>query len=221
LARILENYSLNILKNAGISVVQFNVASSPQEVSEYALKLGCPVVVKALVPVGKRGKAGAVKFASGAEDAMEAARLLIGTEVRGYPVNRVLVAEQIQATTEIYVSISIDQRSVRPVIVVSLSGGVDIEEVANTTPEKIVTRFLDPLQELVPHQCLEIMAQAGLRGRELVKVAEVLRKLYQVFNNCDATLLEINPLFISADGKVIVPACMLSVDDSALYRHKD
>ena len=105
--------------------------------------------------------------------------------------------------TEFYISISIDQGTARPVVVLSASGGVDIEDIATSKPEEIVTRFLNPLDELI--HCLEIVAQAGLKGKALVKVASVLKKLYILFTKYDATLLEINPLFINSEGEVIVP----------------
>ncbi|KJS81170.1 MAG: succinate--CoA ligase [Peptococcaceae bacterium BICA1-8] len=221
MARILENYGLDILKAEGILVVEFSVATSPEEAGAFAEKIGRPVVVKALVPIGKRGKAGAVKFADNSQEATEAARSLLGTEVKGYPVKKVLVAEKVQATNELYFSISINPSSAQIAVVVSLSGGVDIEEVAANSPEKIVTYFSNPLEEFASHHSLEIMSKVGLEGRNLVKVAGLLRKFYQIFNKYDATLLEINPLFITSEGNVIVPACMLSVDDGALFRQKE
>jgi succinyl-CoA synthetase beta subunit len=221
LARILENYSLDILKKSGVPVVRYRVAASKEEVEACAKELGCPVVVKALIPVGKRGKSGAVKFASTPAEAAAAAASILGAEVRGYPVHKVLVAEKIEAKAEIYISISVDHRSARPAVVVSAAGGVDIEETAKSTPEKIVTCFLDPMVPPAPHHCLEMVAQAGFVGKELVKVAGVLKKLLQVFARYEATLLELNPVFITAAGDVTVPACMLSVDDAALFRQKE
>lgn len=221
MARILENYSLNLLKDAGIPVVKSGVAASPEEAAAWAASLGGEVVVKALVPVGKRGKAGAVKFASCPGEARQAAAALLGTVVRDYPVRKVLVAERVQASTEMYVSVSIDQRTARPVVVFSLSGGVDIEEIAGSHPEKIVTLFLDPLEGLTAHQSVEVLEDAGLGGAEMRKVAEVLRQVYHVFVSLDATLLEINPLFLTPGGEVVAPACVLRVDDSALFRHRE
>ncbi|WP_406678380.1 ATP-grasp domain-containing protein [Neomoorella carbonis] len=221
MARILENYSLNLLQDAGIPVVKFGVASTPDEAAACAASLSGEVVVKALVPAGKRGKAGAVKFASQPEEVKQAAAALLGMLVRGYPVRKVLVAERIHAATEMYVSISIDQKTACPVVVFSLSGGVDIEEVAARTPEKIVTRFLNPLEGLTAHQSIEVLEEGGLDDTYLRKVAEVLRKLYSVFVSLDATLVEINPLFLTPRGEIVVPACVMKVDDSALFRHQE
>ncbi|MEW6660950.1 MAG: ATP-grasp domain-containing protein [Bacillota bacterium] len=221
MARILEDYSLNYLKNAGISVVKFGVASNPEETASLAAFLAKEVVIKALVPVGKRGKAGAVKFATQPEEAKQAAEAILGTSIGNFPVQKVLVAEKVQASVEMYVSISIDQRSASPVIIFSLNGGMDIEEIAVQKPEKMVSFFLDPLQGFTAHQSVEMLEQAGLEGAQLREVAEVLRKLYKTFVSLDATLLEINPLFLTHEGEVVIPACVLKVDDSALFRHPD
>jgi succinyl-CoA synthetase beta subunit len=221
MARILENYALELLKKAGAPVVRFKAVATAIDAETCATEWGCPVVVKALVPVGGRGKAGAVRFADTPADATRAADLLIGSTVKGYPVRQVLVVEKIQAATEIYLSISLDARSARPVVVASAAGGVDIEETATRTPEQIVTRPLDPLSPPAAHQFLDLLLQAGLTGKTLVKAAGVLKTLCHVFMRYDATLLEVNPLFMTAEGAAIIPACMLSVDDSALFRQPD
>lgn len=221
MARILEDYSLSLLQNAGLPVVDFQIAKNSEEAVAFAATLGGKVVIKALVPVGKRGKAGAVKFASGIEEVKQATTSLIGSEVRGYPVNKVLIAEKVEGAAELYLSISIDHNTATSAVVVSRSGGVDIEEVAEKNPEQIVTFFINPLRGLTSYEAIDILTEAGLSGVELRKVAEVLRKLYKLFVSLDATLLEINPLFVTEGGGVVIPACVLKVDDGALFRHPE
>ena len=221
MARILENHGLELLRKAGAPVVRFRATASAVDARTCAGEWGCPVVVKALVPVGGRGKSGAVRFADTPDDAFKAADLLIGSTVRGYPVRQVLVAERVQASAEIYLSITLDARSAQPVVVASAAGGVDIEETAARSPERIVTRPLDPVSAPAAYTFLEIAGQAGLTGKALVQTAGVLKTLYRVFTCYDVTLLEVNPLFMTSEGAAVIPACMLSVDDSALYRQPE
>lgn len=221
MARILENYSLNLLEKSGLEVVNFKVAKTPEEVADYVLEIKKEVVIKALVPVGKRGKAGAVKFASNPTEAKEAASSILGTSVGNYPVEEVIVAEKIKDAKELYVSISIDKKTACPVIVFSINGGIDIEEIAEKFPEKVVMQHINPLRGLLLHQSIELLENAGLKGIEIRKVANALQTIYKVFVSYDCTLLEINPIFLTNQGEVIVPACVLKIDDSAMFRQKD
>ncbi|WP_028307790.1 ATP-grasp domain-containing protein [Desulfitibacter alkalitolerans] len=221
MARILEHYALNILKENGLPVVDFSVASSGEDAEKITEEMQKPVVVKALIPIGKRGKAGAVKSASGAKEAFDVADEIIGKSVRGYPVHKVIVAEEIKHTAQIYVSISIHPGNAQPVIVFSLSGGVDIEDVAENSPESIITYYVNPLDSLALYHCIDIIAKAGLIGEKLVKAANLLRKIYEVFVKYDATLIEINPLFLTPEDEFVIPTCMFSIDDAAMFRHLD
>lgn len=221
MARILENYSLNLMKEEGIPVVKFGVAKTPEEAAALQNSLGGEVVVKALVPVGKRGKAGAVKFAASQEEAKEKAAELLSMTLGNYPVNKLLVAEKVKSAMEMYVSITIDHNTCCPVLVFSLSGGIDIEEVAAKDPDKIVTLRINPLKGISSHDVIGLLEDAGMTGTSIRKVSEALIKIYSVFIKTDATLVEINPLFLTNDGNVIVPACVLRVDDAALFRQKE
>lgn len=221
MARLLENYSKKILEENKILVPHFQEASTVEEVEAAALALGGSVVLKGLVPVGKRGKAGAVKFADNPEQAKRMAKQLFGMVVRNYPVEKILVEEKINIDQELYVSITLDKMAKKPVILTSLVGGIDIEEISAKYPNKMKITHLDPFKGLPDFKAKEIWVDLGLSGPILRQVSDVLNKLFKVFDQYDCTILEVNPLVITKDAKVCAAASVMAVDDSAVYRHPE
>ncbi len=218
MGRLLEHHAKQILKGAGVAVPSFEVAASEAEALEAARRMGKPVVVKALVAVGKRGKAGAIKFADTPEEAARVTREMLGSTVRNFPVERVLIEEKLDIGQELYLSITYDKNRKAPVIIASVRGGVDVEELSRSYPDEILIRPVDPFLGLQDFETREIWAELGLSGKMLGGVAGVLKKLYGVFDRYDAYLLEINPLVVTGEGKIMAAAAVISIDDSAMYR---
>ncbi|GAW92805.1 succinate--CoA ligase subunit beta [Calderihabitans maritimus] len=221
MARLLENQSKDILRQAGIPVPEYYVAGSPEQAAEIVEKLGKPVVLKALVPIGKRGKAGAIKFADNAEQARVLTGELLQMTVSKYPVQQVLVEEKLEIKEELYVSITIDRVKQLPVIIASLSGGIDVEELTKKHPEKVCTYYVHPWKGLFDYQSREIWAGLGVSGKRLVKLGGLLKKLYKVFEDYEAYILEINPLVVTTDDEIVAAASVMAIDDSAMFRHPE
>lgn len=221
MGKMLENFSKKILAESGVAVPKHAVARTPEEAVEKAAELGYPVVLKALVPVGKRGKAGAIKFAHTSEETAVLTQELLGMTVRHFPVDKVLVEEKIAIYQEWYLSIMIDKQKQAPVIIASLDGGVDVEELSRLHPEKVIKRHIDPLFGMAEFEAKEIWADLGLSGKTLTLATQTLVRLVRIFFEKDASLLEINPLVLTERGEVMAAASVMSVDDSAMYRHPE
>jgi len=220
LARLLENQIKELLKEEGVAIPQFRVASSPEAAAAAAADIGYPVVLKALVPVGKRGKAGAVKFASTAEEVADISTNLLKMTVRNYPVEELLVEQKLAITKELYISITYDHSRQCPVVIGSLEGGIEIEEVSLEHPEKILTYAVDPLLGLAPFEARQIWAELGVEGKLIQRLGEATSQLYNLFVKYDAYLLEVNPLVVTSDDQVQIAAALMGVDDGAIYRQK-
>ncbi len=218
MSRVLENVSKEILKEEGIAVPECFVVSSEGEARKVADQLGYPVMIKALVPVGKRGKAGAVKSVENGGEVEKIAKQILPMTVRNFPVKKLLVEKKVDIARELYVSITFDSSKQMPVIIASTSGGMDIEDIARTQPEKMVKYHVDVLKGFYSYMAKEIWSELGLAGKDLQQATDFLSKLYQVFRKYDATILEINPLAITSDGKLVAAAVLMGVDDDALYR---
>jgi succinyl-CoA synthetase beta subunit len=221
MGRLLESHGKTLLAQNQVPVPRFFTAASESEAVEKAASLGGEVVLKALVPVGKRGKAGAIKFAADPQEAGKAARQLLGMVVRHYPVEQVLVEEKVAIVQELFVSITLDKPSRKIAILASTAGGVDVEEITAKCPERMKIARIDPFRGLANFQAMEIWADLGLTGAALRQAADVLLKLYNVFVKYDCTILEINPLAITADAKVMAAAALMGVDDCAMFRHPE
>lgn len=221
MSRLLENVAKDILSKNKVAVPRYLVAASPTEAREAAEQLGGNVVLKALVPVGKRGKAGAIKFASSPAEAEALAGTLLGTSVRGFPVDKLLVEEKVDIARELYVSVTYDSSAKMPVVIASARGGVDIEEVAARDPGQIYTCRVDPFRGFSPYQSKEIWSELGLEGNDLRSATDILVRIYGAFEKSDASILEVNPLAITRDGKAVAAAVLMGVDDDALYRHPE
>jgi succinyl-CoA synthetase beta subunit len=207
-----------LLKGAGIPVPDAEVAETPEEAERIARAIGGRVVVKAQVHAGGRGKAGGVKLAQNPAEAKAKAAQIIGMTIKGLRVNKVLVATAADIASESYMGIIVDRSTQRPVVMVSPAGGVDIEEVAAKTPEKIFRVAVDPRYGLLPHQAM-MLAFKLYRGVEQARqAATIMRQLYDVFWSAGASLVEINPLITTPDGKVVALDAKLVVDDNELER---
>jgi succinyl-CoA synthetase beta subunit/citryl-CoA synthetase large subunit len=221
LGRLLENHSKQLLAGSQVPVPRFFVAGSEKEAVEKAEALGGEVVLKALVPVGKKGKAGAIKFAADPQTAGKVARELLGTVVRHYPVEQLLVEEKLAIVQELFVSITLDKPTRRVAILASSAGGIDVEEISAKYPERMKILRLDPFRGLADFQAKELWADLGLGGAALRQATDILVKLYKIFVKYDCTILEVNPLAITKEEKVVAAAALMAVDDCAMYRHPE
>ncbi|GAB6154986.1 ADP-forming succinate--CoA ligase subunit beta [Desulfosporosinus burensis] len=221
MGKLLENYSKKIIAEASVLVPRNSVARNPEEAVEKANEIGYPVVLKALVPVGKRGKAGAIKFADNPEEAALFTQELLAMTVSHFPVDKVLVEEKLAIAKEWYLSIAIDKKVQAPVIIASLDGGVDVETLSREHPEKVIARHIDPIFGLADYEAKEIWSDLGLNGKPLTLATQTLVRLVRVFLEKDASILEINPLVLTEAGEVMAAASVMSIDDSAMYRHPE
>ncbi len=213
-----EYQARELLKEAGIAVPDGDVADTPEAVEKIAERLGGKVVVKAQVHAGGRGKAGGVKLADTAAEAKEHARAILGMEIKGLTVEKVLVAPAEDIATESYVGVIVDRESQRAVVMVSPEGGVDIEEVAAKTPEKIFKVAVDPRYGLLAHEAMGLAFELFDDIKLVRQAAGIISKLYQVFVSSGASLIEINPLVSTPEGTVKALDAKLGVDDNELGR---
>ena len=217
-----EYQARDILHKYGIRVTGGGVAGTPEEVRKLAEETGGRVAVKAQVQIGGRGKAGGIKLADTPEQAEEVARQILGMDIKGLTVEKVLVAEAITYEKEIYLSLILDRATKRIVMIASAEGGVEIEEVARTNPEAIKQLGADPMLGLQPYQARELAFAIGLTDAKQVReFASIAAALYRIFTEQDASLVEINPLVIMADGSLLALDSKILIDDSALFRHPE
>jgi len=217
-----EYQAKDILRAHGVPIPPGEVATTPDEVEAIAKKIGGMVVVKAQVHTGGRGKAGGVKLAKSPAEAKEIASKILGMKINGLTVYTVLVTAAADIATEAYVGIILDRATKKPVFMVSPAGGIDIEEVAAKTPEKILKLPIDTRYGLQPYQASEL--GFFLFPDDVKKVraaAKIMTQLYQAFMKSDASLAEINPLVVTPAGEVLALDAKISVDDNALDRHAD
>ncbi len=221
MAKTLENVSKDLLRAFGLPAPLGGVAGNPMEALEVAGQIGLPVVLKALVPVGKRGKAGAIKFASTPDEVRELAGQLIGMVIRGFPAESILIEPKLEIEREFYCSIAIDRNRQTPVIIFSAEGGVDIEEIHASQPDRIVQYHVDYGRGLEDFEAKQICVRAGLTGPVLRDLPALITKLYRFFVATDCDLLEINPLALTKDGKLVLVSSMMSVDSAAVFRQPE
>lgn len=210
-----------LLKAQGIPVPDGEVAETPAAVEGIAKRLGGTVVVKAQVHAGGRGKAGGVKLAKDAVEAKQHATKILGMQIKGLTVEKVLVAPAEEIATEAYVGVIVDRDSQRPVFMVSPAGGVDIEEVAAKTPEKIFRAAVDPRYGLLPHQAMSLAFRLYPDARQARQAADIMQKLYHVFVDAGASLAEINPLITTPDGTMLALDAKIGIDDNELDRRPE
>jgi len=216
-----EYQGKELLRNYGLETLPGIVAGTPEEARRAAESLGGTVAIKAQVLTGGRGKAGGIKVVSSPDEAEAAAEQILGMDIRGHTVRRVYVEGGAEIDREFYLSITVDRTAKRPLILFSTEGGVEIEEVAELNPEAIVRLHIDPLLGLLPYQVREIVFAAGLEGDAAKGVGKILNNLYKAFQGLDASLVEINPLVVTGDGRVLTLDAKVTVDNTSLYRHPD
>lgn len=210
-----------ILLAAGIPMLGGDVASTPAEAEAIARRLGGNVVIKAQVHAGGRGKAGGVKLAATPAEAAEHASRILGMKIKGLTVGRVLVVPAAQIASEAYVGMIVDRETQKPVLMVSPAGGVDIEEVAAATPEKIHRVAIDPRYGLLPHQAMGLAFKLYRDLAQVRAAARVMTLLYDAFMANGASLAEINPLATTADGAILALDAKMVIDDNELERRPD
>ena len=218
--KLLEYEAKEVFRRYGVPTAQGVVVTGPEAAREFAERLGRPVVVKAQVAVGGRGKAGGIKPAETPAEAYDVASMILGMTIKGLEVKKALVEEKIAIRHEVYVGVTVDRRSRRYVVLASSAGGMDIEEVAAKTPERIVRHDVDPIDGFRVYHALEVARSLGYAGKKLTQLAAVILRLTEVAHGMDAELTEINPLVELEDGFVAADA-RLNVDNNALYRHRE
>jgi succinyl-CoA synthetase beta subunit len=227
--KIHEYQGKAILARYGVPVPQGEVAFDAAGARAAATKLGGGVVVvKAQIHAGGRGKGGGVKVVKNVDDAEEAARKMLGMNLVTYQtgpdgqiVGRVLVEQGLDIKRELYLAVLIDRSTERPVLMVSQEGGVDIEKVAEETPEKIHKVFIHPTAGLAPFQTRQLAFALGLEGAQIGQAGKLMTAIWQAFQATDASLIEINPLIVTGDGNLLALDAKINFDDNALYRHPD
>ncbi len=219
--KIHEYQARGILSEYGVPIPRFEVVDDPGDARRVAEEIGRMVVVKAQVHVGGRGKAGGVKLAKTPDEAEKHATAILGMDIKGLTVERVMVADAVDIESEYYVGIVVDRATKRPVYMVSAAGGVDIEEVAATTPERIHKHPVDPDKGLSTAEAQELAAKLDTRPHVVRDIAVVVEKLYDAFTGSDASLAEINPLVVTPDEQVWAIDAKINIDDNALFRHPD
>ncbi len=216
-----EYQAKHLLLRAGIPIALGHLAITPEEAAVAARDIGDRVAVKAQVHVGGRGKAGGIKLATTPDEARDAARAILGMDIKGLRVEKVYVERAAKVRSELYLGVTIDRDRRRPVVMLSTVGGMDVEEVAATHPEKIARGWPDPRLGLLPFEARRLCFEAGVPKDQVAEVADIAERLYRVFVQTDASLLEINPLFIQEDGSAVAGDAKLDVDDNALFRQKE
>jgi len=226
--KIHEYQAKQIMSDYGVPIPKGRVVSTPAAARQVAQELGVPVVVKAQIHAGGRGKGGGIKLADTPAQAEEAAKQIIGmclvthqTGPEGRIVKKVLVEEQVQTDRELYLGIVVDSGSGRPVVMASEAGGVDIEQVAAKSPEKIHKAFVDPAVGFQPYEGRQLAFATNLGGDLLRPAVGLMSGLYKAFAAKDSSLAEINPLVVTSDGRLLALDAKMNFDDNALFRHSD
>ena len=218
---LFEYQARDLFESHQIPVLAGAVATTPDEAHAAATKIGGKVVVKAQVKVGGRGKAGGVKLAENADDAKIKAAAILGMDIKGHTVNKVMIAQAAPIDSEYYLAILLDRANRNFLVMASVAGGMEIEEVAHKTPEKLAKVGINPNIGIDKAKALEIAKGGQFPSDVIDQVADVLVKLWQAFIKEDATLMEINPLVKTSDGKVIALDGKVTLDDNSGFRHPE
>jgi len=218
--RLHEYQAKSIFSDGGIPIPPSGLANSVETVLEETNRIGYPAVIKAQVHVGGRGKAGGIALVQNDNESEIAANKILGMDLKGYLVYEVLVEQAIDFVDEIYLGVTLDRSSGMPVVMVSSEGGIDIEQVASSTPDAISKTYVNPLLGLSDSQAKTAVLDAGISPTLTDKVANILLSLYNIWETSDATETEINPLMVSKEGDVIATDAVLNIEDDALFRQK-
>jgi len=218
---LLEYQGKQLFARHGLRVSQGLPVTTVEDAVTAAAEVGYPVVVKAQVLIGGRGKAGGVKLAADETEVREHAGNILGMDIKGHTVRTLWIEHASDIASEYYASVLLDRSAKKPLVMFSVEGGVDIEEVAEKTPEKLIRRHVDPLAGLSRAEAVEIASDGGVDADVIEGVADALVALYEVWLQEDATLTEINPLIVTPQREVKALDSKVSLDDNALYRHPD
>lgn len=221
MAKILENFSKNLLRENSVPVPDGMVVSSSDEIDQVAQSIKLPWIVKALVPMGKKGKAGLIQQAKNVNEAKVLISSLIGKKVNKFKVGQVLIEDCISIKKEFFISITYDNLARSPVILFSPQGGIDVEELVKKHPEQLYSYVIDILEGFHAFQARHLCFKSGLTKEETEKVVPIMLALYEMFYKLDARLLEINPLVITESDDVCAVGALLNIDDDALFRHPE
>ena len=214
-----EYQSKRLFAKFGVPIPKGEVANAPEEARRIAKELGGPVVVKSQILVGGRGKAGGIKLAKTPDEAYQVANQILGMQIKGLTVKKVLIDQASDIKREIYLGIVIDRTARRVVMMASSEGGVEIEQVAKENPEAIIRVTIDPFLGLRGYQANQIAMGIGLPREQFRAFAKIANGLYQAFCACDASLAEINPLILDSKGELLAVDGKMLIDDNALFRH--
>ena len=219
--RLHEYQAKQLFADAGVSTPASTLAETVDEAVTAAEDIGYPVAIKAQVHVGGRGKAGGILLVDDAEEAREAADSILGMDLKGFRVSKVLVEAAVDFVDELYVGVTMDRGEGEPVAMVSTKGGVDIESVAEETPEAIEREQIDPAFGMHPYQARKAVYEAGVDREVANDVASVLGTLYELWDDRDGSDVEVNPLMITSDGDIVAADAVMNIDDDALFRQPE
>jgi len=219
--KLFEHEAKEIFKSFKMPTPAGGVAKTPADAKKRASEVGKPVVVKAQVLAGKRGKAGGVKFADTPEEAEKHAKEILAMRINDLPVEAVLIEEKLDIEQEIYAGITIDRNERKYVVIGSAAGGMSIEELAEESPEKIIKMHVDPHLGFQPYQARDMVIAMGFEGKQINQLATFFLILWDIVESYDVELTEINPLILTKDGRFLAADARLNIDENSLYRHKN
>jgi succinyl-CoA synthetase beta subunit len=218
---LLEYKGKHVLARYGVPLFAGKEASTVDDAVAAAEEIGYPIVVKAQVKIGGRGKAGGIKIADNADEAREHAANILGMDIRGHVVHELWLQEATDIASEYYAAVVFDRSAKAPLVMLSTQGGMEIEQVAAEHPEALATLHVDPLVGFQPFHARRLAFEAGVEADVVRPVGDMLAKLYEVFVSEDATLVEINPIVITPDRKVVALDAKVTLDDNSMFRHPD
>jgi succinyl-CoA synthetase beta subunit len=219
--RLFEYEAKIILAKYGVPTPQGGLATNASQALEVASRLKPPFAVKAQVLVAGRGKAGGILFADSIDEVKGAAERLLNAQIKGIPVRSLWIEEKIRVKKELYFGITIDRFKQCYVAVASAVGGMEIEEIAAKTPEKVIKTLINPQQGFLPYQTKQIARKIGYSGAQISELGRAFERLYTAGKDCDAELIEMNPIVETTDGKFIAADARIIIDDNALFRHPE
>jgi succinyl-CoA synthetase beta subunit len=219
--RLHEHEAARLFQQAGLPVASFAVARTADEAVAALTKVELPVVIKAQVLVGSRGKHGGIVMADTAEEVRAKTAALLGSSVRGFRVESVMISKRVSIARELYVGVTVDAVAGAITVILGTAGGIDVETVAKERPEALFRKTVVPPAELRGYDARALAREAGFRGDLMVKIADVLVSLYRAFRKHDALIAEVNPLVVTTEGTLCAVDAVLEVDDSALFRHPE
>ena len=219
--KLFEHQAHELFSSYGIPCAKGLTVSSVNELSSVLDKISYPVVIKAQVQTGNRGKAGGVAVAQNKDELMEKAKTILNLKIKGLPVKRIFLTSFVKVISEFYLSITIDRKSKMPILIFSANGGMDINEIADTDPTKIVRTYIEPFQGVHMHMIQYIFDSTGIDMKYFDQMKNIVQSLYKMFIERDCLLAEINPLIVDENGLLRALDAKVEIDDNALIRHGD